>query len=268
VSWIVSMAGGELRGAYQVGVMKAFIESGIEFESYHGTSVGALNAAFMGVHDNIAALRAMWLDIKRKDIIKPRFGSILFHTSHFTTKPLKKLLEEILQADPKKPASVTSVNLHTGEVVLTPNGHPDFNRDVLASASMPLIMNEVENEEGEWLFDGGLADIVPVSDIIEEYYPDNLLVILTKPLEPTPWKPNKRGITRAVSILTRVLSIFTHNIMLDDIDICKSDYPDTKIHVIAPAYPLAADLIDFEHDDIVSGMDRGYKDAVKYLETL
>jgi len=41
------LSGGGAKGAYQIGCWRAFIDSGLEFEAVAGTSVGALNGAFI-----------------------------------------------------------------------------------------------------------------------------------------------------------------------------------------------------------------------------
>ena len=46
------LEGGVARGAYHIGVVKAYLEAGYKFDGYAGTSVGAINAAMIahGVH--------------------------------------------------------------------------------------------------------------------------------------------------------------------------------------------------------------------------
>ena len=49
------LEGGGTKGAYQIGAFKALRELGIEFKGVAGTSIGALNGAYI-VQDNIDVL--------------------------------------------------------------------------------------------------------------------------------------------------------------------------------------------------------------------
>jgi len=49
--YAVALAGGGSKGIYQIGAWKALIEMGIEFEAVVGTSIGAINGAFMAQGD-------------------------------------------------------------------------------------------------------------------------------------------------------------------------------------------------------------------------
>ena len=60
------LSGGANRGAVQVGMMDVLIEHGIVPDALVGTSVGALNAAFMGLRpdrDRVRELRARWMQM-------------------------------------------------------------------------------------------------------------------------------------------------------------------------------------------------------------
>ena len=60
------LSGGANRGAVQVGMMECCIEHGIVPDALVGTSVGALNAAFMGLRpdrDRDPELRARWMQM-------------------------------------------------------------------------------------------------------------------------------------------------------------------------------------------------------------
>ena len=50
------LAGGGAKGAYQIGAWKALIELGIQIEAIAGTSIGAINGAFIAQGDFDKAL--------------------------------------------------------------------------------------------------------------------------------------------------------------------------------------------------------------------
>src|ERR1700691_264676 len=63
------LPGGGGRGAYQVGVAKAFKEVGIEFDFIFGTSIGGLNGAMIG-QGSIERLEELWSNMRPWDIFK------------------------------------------------------------------------------------------------------------------------------------------------------------------------------------------------------
>ena len=56
------LGGGGSRGAYQFGAIKALRELGYEYEIITGSSVGALNALFLG-HNKYKLVEKMWSTI-------------------------------------------------------------------------------------------------------------------------------------------------------------------------------------------------------------
>ena len=59
--------GGGAKGAYHIGVAKAFFEKGYEFDGFVGTSIGAINAAMLAQGDFDKALE-LWLHISPDNI--------------------------------------------------------------------------------------------------------------------------------------------------------------------------------------------------------
>ena len=65
------LSGGASRGAVQVGMLEVLLDAGIVPHALVGTSVGALNAAFLAVrpdHDRVRELRGKWLQLTTRDI--------------------------------------------------------------------------------------------------------------------------------------------------------------------------------------------------------
>ena len=58
----LALEGGGARGAYHIGVIKALIESGYEFDGFVGTSIGAINAAMLAQGD-FAQMFELWMTI-------------------------------------------------------------------------------------------------------------------------------------------------------------------------------------------------------------
>ena len=66
----LALEGGGAKGAYHIGVIKAFVENGHEFDGFVGTSIGAVNAAVLAQGDFDKAL-AIWSRISNDHIFVP-----------------------------------------------------------------------------------------------------------------------------------------------------------------------------------------------------
>ena len=64
----IALSGGGTKGAYEVGVWKALMELGIDYEIVTGTSIGALNGALMAVREYERACE-IWDTIEMQDIM-------------------------------------------------------------------------------------------------------------------------------------------------------------------------------------------------------
>jgi len=63
----LALEGGGAKGAYHIGVVKAFVERGYDFDGYVGTSIGAVNAAKLAQGDFDKALE-LWMNISPDQI--------------------------------------------------------------------------------------------------------------------------------------------------------------------------------------------------------
>jgi len=84
------LSGGGSRGAYQIGVWKALRELNIKYDIITGTSVGALNGAFM-VQNNFEEVMDFWSNINFKEV----FNDSFFENEALTQRRIiKKLLKD------------------------------------------------------------------------------------------------------------------------------------------------------------------------------
>ncbi|MCL2405176.1 MAG: patatin-like phospholipase family protein [Defluviitaleaceae bacterium] len=63
----LALEGGGAKGAYHIGVVKAFVEKGYDFDGYVGTSIGAVNAAKLAQGEFDKALE-LWMNISPDQI--------------------------------------------------------------------------------------------------------------------------------------------------------------------------------------------------------
>ena len=101
------LSGGANRGAVQVGMMEVLLEHGIVPDALVGTSVGALNAAFMGFRPDrarVRELRARWMQLITRDIFPggtlTRMGHLLRQRPYlFSPDALTRLIDDWLPAE-------------------------------------------------------------------------------------------------------------------------------------------------------------------------
>lgn len=91
----LALEGGGARGAYHIGVVKALLENGYEFDGFVGTSIGSINAAALAQGDFNLAYE-LWLNITLDQLFDDDEKRIL---SHIDTHGLK--LNAELSADIK-----------------------------------------------------------------------------------------------------------------------------------------------------------------------
>jgi NTE family protein len=171
------LSGGANRGAVQVGMLEVLLEHGIVPDALVGTSVGALNAAFMGCRPDRARareLRARWMQLSSRDIFPggtlTRMGHLLRQRPYlFSPCALSRLIDDWLPAenleDLATPVRVVTTPL-TGETAVY-HRHGQLAQLLLASAAVPAVFPPVElpascGHPGLHV-DGGVSDLVPIS---------------------------------------------------------------------------------------------------------
>ena len=163
------LSGGGLLGAVQVGVLKALFRAGFRPSMVVGTSVGALNGAFVAFHPDavgISQLEEVWCDLRASRIFDRnpfRIASTLISRRNclFRSDLLQDLIRESLVVDDfggaQVPLYVTATDLNRGKKVVFKDG--PVSRAVLASTAIPGLFCPVDSDTG-LLVDGALmADL-------------------------------------------------------------------------------------------------------------
>ena len=170
------LSGGSSLGAIQVGMLHALIEAGIQPDFLIGTSVGAVNAAWLAGQpdlDGALKLAAIWSGLRRQDIfpINPWAGAlgIFGRNNHVISNAgLRSVLEKNLPykrlEDAKVPVHVVTTDLRTGKAVVLSSG-PAVPA-LLASTAIPGVFPPVTIGRRE-LVDGGVANHTPIAAAIE-----------------------------------------------------------------------------------------------------
>ncbi|MAO80019.1 patatin-like phospholipase family protein [uncultured Nocardioides sp.] len=176
---VLVLSGGASRGAVQVGMMRALVEAGIRPAAYVGTSVGALNAAFLAGSEpdelpvRVEELGRHWAGITTRDVFPgshwTRIGHVVRHpASLYSSSGLQTLVRTWAQherlEDLPTPLRVVTTRLETSEAVYHDAG--DLHTLLMASTALPSIFDPIRltGPDGpETHVDGGIADLVPVA---------------------------------------------------------------------------------------------------------
>lgn len=171
-----ALSGGSSLGAIQVGMLQALMESGIQPDFMIGTSVGAVNAAWLaGQPDLEGALKlaAIWSGLRRQDIfpINALAGAlgIFGRNKHVISNAgLRSVLERNLPykrlEEAKVPVHVITTDLRSGKAVVISSG-PAVPA-LLASTAIPGVFPPVTIGRRD-LVDGGVAFHTPIAAAIE-----------------------------------------------------------------------------------------------------
>jgi NTE family protein len=170
------LGGGGLLGAAEVGMLQALLEHAIVPDLIVGSSVGALNGAFIAADPTLASVGRMvevWTGLSDRGV----FGGSVFgqlstlakHGTHLhTNEGLQRLLDDNLgpvsfdQLAVRFECVAASIEraaahwFNTGPV----------SRAVLASCAVPGLLPPVEID-GQHFFDGGLVRSVPIGRAAE-----------------------------------------------------------------------------------------------------
>jgi NTE family protein len=170
------LSGGGSLGAVQVGMLRALSECGIHPDFLIGTSVGAVNAAWVAGHpdgDGILDLAEIWLTLRRGDIfpLSPLTSArgLLGQINHFiSNENLREVLERHIPyhrlEEAKVPVHVVATELKSGRAAVMSSG-PTVPA-LLASCAIPGVFPPVTIGRRDYI-DGGVANHTPVTVAIE-----------------------------------------------------------------------------------------------------
>jgi NTE family protein len=250
------LTGGGSLGAVQVGMLVALHERGIEPDLLVGTSVGAVNAAYLagpvgqsgtgGAGSTLAgqrleALARMWRDMRRHDVFPfdPRhwFGAMRGgQPSMFPGTGLERLLQrhlgyETLQ-QARIPVEVTATDLVTGKGLVLGTG-PSVSA-VRASAALPGVLPPVV-QDGRALVDGAIGELDVLAHTAAPGVTDIYLLPAGYPCAGNPPRT-------ALGIALSSLSLLLHRQLIAQV---RGYAGVAQLHVVPPLCPLTVSPADF-----------------------
>ncbi len=199
------LEGGGTKGAYQIGAYKALRELGLEFDGVAGTSIGALNGAYI-VQDKIDILEEIWTNydythfmnvdeetyhrIKNVDFTPKNMNMVIALINKarkhqgIDISPFRSLLEKTIDEDiirnSKKDFGLVTV-MWDGKIIPNPMFLEDIPKGklldyLIASASLPIF--KLDKLDDKLFLDGVFHNNIPVSLLREKGYEDIVVVRL------------------------------------------------------------------------------------------
>jgi NTE family protein len=257
------LSGGASLGAVEVGMLSALRERGIRPDVIVGTSVGALNGAWLAGHPDapIEDLAEVWKGIDRGDVFPTdaRRGLLALtgrRRSLIDEGPLRELIDRHVVFDRLEeapiPLHVVAVEVLTGRDVLLSSG-PAVD-SVLASAALPAVFDPVEID-GVPYMDGGVGNNTPISHAVSLGV--DLVWVLCAGhacalTEPPP---------SALAMALHALSLLLHRQLVVDVERYE---PLVELRVLPPLCPLTVTPVDFSHSAEL--IERAYRASTRWLD--
>ena len=198
----IVLEGGGAKGAYQIGVWKAFLECEVKIKGVSGVSVGALNGALICM-GNYEEAETLWSEISYSDVMKVNdeqmdkvvkgqlkeldIKELTKNTAEIIAEggidvtPLKKLISRSIDEDKIKNSDIEFImgtfsltELKELEISAREADRNYIKDYLLASSYLPGFRNE--KLHGKKYLDGGMFNNVPLNMLINRGY-KNIIVV-------------------------------------------------------------------------------------------
>lgn len=254
------LSGGASLGSIQVGMAQALYDEGIRPDLIIGTSVGAVNGAWLAGERPIDDLVALWRSLRTRQIfpLRPLTGFRGFIGRRPNLVPnsgLRNLLERHVPfaalEDAAVPFSVIVADVSTGEEVRLDHG-PAVDA-ILASAAIPGVFPPIAIG-GRCFMDGGIVDNTPISQAIAAGATD-VWVLSTGYSCALPTPPKS-----AVAMALHGLAMLVEQRFIAETS--RRTYP-VPVHLIPPPCPIAVTPMDFSQSEQL--MDRARRGTAQWI---
>lgn len=260
------LSGGGNLGAVQVGMLQALRERGIVPDLLVGTSVGALNAAYLAGHgmtaDVLDELARVWRRVRRRDVFPfDPLRHMLALTGRLpslcSSDALRRLIADNVThrqlQDAAVPLHLVATNVLTGQRVCLSTG--DTVSAVLASAAIPGVFPAVELD-GVMLCDGGIAADAGISQAVA-LCADEVYLLPAGYACALPRAPSSAlgAAVHALSLLLQRQLLLEVAYLADRVD----------LRVLPPLCPVSVPPLDFSR--AAELIERGHQATSRWLDT-
>ena len=273
------LSGGGGRGAYEMGVFKAFMERQRRFDLISGTSVGAITGAAIASGLTMPELEAMWGRMHQFKVMQPRgdIWALPKWTHLMYTKPLLEFIRkeidfEAIQRSPTE-LRVSAVDIGNGDIRVFTNMELTPKR-LLASASIPLLFPMVE-DGGRHYWDGGTVVNTPLRPAIEAGATEITCVLLSpvgaRELPPPTnlWEAIARYTD--LRMMGNLKEDITHAEFINSLVASGTADPTwhhIDFHVVSPSTTLGlTTILNFDARLAARLIEQGHHDGLKFLDT-
>lgn len=270
------LAGAGARGIIQAGMIKAFLDLGLEYDSLHGSSAGSLNGALLHA-GQIDDMTNLWLNIRNKDVFTQAPWNMFRENKGclYDSIPLFNLIrktvdfKKLLHNSKSFTVNVTDLsNWQSARHVIQPiiwyQDYLDIPKVLWASASPPVLMAPVELN-GFKFTDGGVTNNYSIIDAVRDGA-DRLIIMAPMIPEPKPIRNIIDAIDVTISIqlwnqLQRELKFVE---ILNDVP----GYRKIDVQLITIDKPTGIGILDFDIKDKQKWLDYGYQLANDKLKSI
>ena len=263
------LAGGGALGAWQIGVLRAFLEKGVKFDAVLGFSAGALNGAawFLG---RVPEAVERW----RNPVKILRFSPRLFPFSIFSDRPVWDSLDYAHDDAAARArgrcrlvvASVPVARLKRVYGVFDPAAEGTWDaplaKHLVASSAIPFVFPPVPLEhrgERHILVDGGCPSAEPFSVDALGACHEIVMVEMVRPDE----------LDRAPSGWAEKLDLGSRKLarrLMDEAEATAHARPEKpRVRRLWPSQRLEATMLHFEKAPMSAAEALGYRDGLEFL---
>jgi NTE family protein len=281
------LSGGGAKGAFQAGaVYHLLAERKVVYDGVCGTSVGAINAAWVAQHRRqdaaqaAEALRSMWYDLPGSHgVYKKWYGGWLgrlpamWKLSVYHTKPLRKLLTERLDLEAIRLSGIElrvgAVSLNTGNRRVWDQTSPHLIEAVMASSSFPGMFPP-EEIHGQLYTDDGVREITPIEEAIR-CGARCVHVVQNSPSDVVGQFDGEGNVLDVAKRVVDAMSVEVDKWDLKVVELYNAlhevSHPLAKnkkrvdMSVLRPSQPVLEDALDFDPAKVRTNFDRGLQAA-------
>lgn len=171
------LGGGGIRGAVEIGMLRALLERGIHPDLVVGTSIGAINGALVASDPTPAVIDRLldaWTSPEANSVygesLFSQFGRLVKTKTHLNSpRPLRHLLERALGADARfedleVPLQIVAASIERAAEHVFESG--PLIEAILASASVPGLLPPTRIGD-EHFIDGGIVNSIPIEQAVD-----------------------------------------------------------------------------------------------------